>query len=120
MDLSNQIDFPAFSVFLRRLTGISSIPEYKNPLSPLPSKMAFCRHVLENWLSVIDRLRKVNVSVTESILDCWKERRSVTLTGQSCLIGIKAAENGYMILLWWCPFTIQKEKLPGLQFTRAD
>jgi hypothetical protein len=38
MALSNQIDFPAFS----------SIPKCDNPLSPLPRKMAFRRHVLEN------------------------------------------------------------------------
>jgi hypothetical protein len=25
-----------------------------------------------------------------------------------------------MLLLWWCPFKIQKEKWPGLQFTRTD
>ncbi len=30
------------------LTGISSIPEYGNPLSPLPRKMALRCHVLEN------------------------------------------------------------------------
>jgi hypothetical protein len=44
MALSNQTDFPAFF----RLTGISSIPEYDNPLLPMPPKMAVCRHVLEN------------------------------------------------------------------------
>ncbi len=25
-----------------------------------------------------------------------------------------------MLLLWWCPIKIQKEKLPGLQFTTTD
>jgi hypothetical protein len=25
-----------------------------------------------------------------------------------------------MLLLWWCPFKIQKEKWPGLQFTKTD
>ncbi len=25
-----------------------------------------------------------------------------------------------MLLLWWCPFKIQKEKLPGLQFMTTD
>ncbi len=25
-----------------------------------------------------------------------------------------------MLLLWWCPFKIQKEKWPGLQLTRTD
>ncbi len=25
-----------------------------------------------------------------------------------------------MLLLWWCPFKIQNEKWPGLQFTRTD
>jgi hypothetical protein len=55
MTLSNQIDFPAFfslrkmtfrhfSVSVRWLTGISSIPEY-NSLYSLYSKMALRRHV---------------------------------------------------------------------------
>jgi hypothetical protein len=83
--------------------------EYDNPLSSLPRKMALRRHVLENGLSRIDRLRKVNASVEESIVDCWKERRSVTLTRQSHLINLWADENGFMLLLWWCPFKIQEE-----------
>jgi hypothetical protein len=86
----------------------------------LPRKMALRRNVLENWLSGIARLRKVNASVTESITDCWKERRSVTLIRQSHLINLKASKNGFLLLLWWCPFKIQKEKWPGLQFTRTD
>jgi hypothetical protein len=48
MALSNQIDFSAF-FSLRKMTyrnfGISSIPEYDNPLSLLPRKMALRRHV---------------------------------------------------------------------------
>jgi hypothetical protein len=76
MALSNKIDF--LTIFsLRKMTyrnfintGISSIPECDNLLSPLLRKMALRRHVLENWLSGIDRLRKVNVSVIESIADC--------------------------------------------------
>jgi hypothetical protein len=31
-----------------------------------------------------------------------------------------AAENGFMLLLWWCPFKIQKEKWAGLQFNSTD
>jgi hypothetical protein len=31
-----------------------------------------------------------------------------------------AAENGFILLLWWCPFRIKKEKLVGLQFTSTD
>ncbi len=62
--------------------------EYDNSLSPFPRKIVLHRHVLENWLSGIDRLQKVNVCVMESIVDCWKERRSVTLTRQSPLINL--------------------------------
>jgi hypothetical protein len=68
MALSNQIDFPAFFSFCMMTYRNSSIPEYDNLLSPLPRKMALRRHVLENLLSGIDRLRKVNV--TESKADC--------------------------------------------------
>jgi hypothetical protein len=31
-----------------------------------------------------------------------------------------AADNCFMLLLWWYPFKIQKEKLAGLQFTSTD
>jgi hypothetical protein len=112
--------FRKFSASVRWLTGISSIPEYDYPLSPLPRKMALRCHNLTNWLSGIDWLQKVIVRVTESRADCWKERRSITLTRQSHLINLFAAENGFMLLLWWCPFKIKKEKWPGLQFTRTD
>jgi hypothetical protein len=45
MALSNQIDFLAFLGLRKMTTGISSIPEYHNPLSPLPWKMASRRYV---------------------------------------------------------------------------
>jgi hypothetical protein len=46
--------------------------------------------------------------------------RRVNLIRQSHLTNLKAAENGFMLLLWWCPFKIQKEKRAGLQFIRTD
>jgi hypothetical protein len=48
MALSNQIDFPAFFSLRKMTYRISSIPEYDNPLSLLPRKMALRRNVLEN------------------------------------------------------------------------
>jgi hypothetical protein len=45
MALSYQIDLPAFSSLRKMTFGIPSIPEYDNPLSPLPRKMALRRHV---------------------------------------------------------------------------
>ncbi len=85
-------------------------------------KMALLHPILENWLSGISRLRKVNLSVTESIADCWKERHSVTLTRQNHFFYLLTSENGFLLILWRCPFKIkiQKEKWPGLQFTRTD
>jgi hypothetical protein len=70
MALSDQIDFPAFFSFRKMTYRNSSIPEYDNLLSPLPRKKALRRHVLENLLSGIDRLRKVNVKVKKSKADC--------------------------------------------------
>ncbi len=43
-----------------------------------------------------------------------------TLIRQSHLTNLLAAENGFLILLWWYPFKIQKEKWAGLQFTSTD
>jgi hypothetical protein len=40
-------------------------------------------------------------------------------TKQSC-INLLAAENGFMLLLLWCPFKIQQEKWAGLQCTCMD
>jgi hypothetical protein len=51
---SDQKDFPAFfhhrKMTYRNFinTGISSIPEYNNPLMPLPRKMALRCLILEN------------------------------------------------------------------------
>jgi hypothetical protein len=41
MALSNQIDSPPFFVSVRRLTKILSIPDYDNPLSPLPVRRPY-------------------------------------------------------------------------------
>ncbi len=35
-------------------------------------------------------------------------------------INLKATENGFMLLLLWCLFKIQKEERAGLQFTSMD
>ncbi len=86
-----------------------------------PRKMALRRHVLENWLSGIDKLRKVNVSVTESIGDCWKERHSITVTRKKAILLIFKLLK--IVLCSSCdgvPYKIQKEKWSGLQFTRTD
>ncbi len=44
--LSGWIDSSAFYLLVK-ITRISSTPEYDNPLSPLPHKMALSHHVLE-------------------------------------------------------------------------
>ncbi len=46
--------------------------------------------------------------------------QKVNLIRQSQLTDLKATENGFMLLLWWCSFQIQKEKPAGLQFTSTD
>jgi hypothetical protein len=66
--------------------------------------------MFRNWLSGIDRLRKVNVSVTERIADHWKLRRSVTLTRQSQLSSLKPLK---MVLCCSCdgvPLKFKKKK----------
>jgi hypothetical protein len=40
--------------------------------------------------------------------------QKVNLIRQSHLTNINAGENGFMLLFWWCPFKIQKEKPAGL------
>jgi hypothetical protein len=67
MALSNQIDFLAF-FSLHKTT-------YRNFINSgirqsAIALMALHRYDFKNWLSGIDRLRKVNVSVTDSIADC--------------------------------------------------
>jgi hypothetical protein len=109
MALSDQIDFPAF-FSLRKLT-------YRNFINSgiRQSAIAFAPYdgltppFSGNWLSGIDRLRKVNVSVTESITDCWKERRSVTLTKHSQLIIFKPLK---MVLCSFCDGVPLKFKRP--------
>ncbi len=49
-----------------------------------------------------------------------EKSRKVNLIKQSHRKSLYAAENGFMLLLWWCPFKIQKEKRAGLQFTSTD
>jgi hypothetical protein len=79
--LSNQIDFPAFFRF-RKMTYQNFIyfrvQQFASAM-PLTRKLALHHLVKENLFSGIGRLRKVNVSVTENIVDC------VTLTKQSKL-----------------------------------
>jgi hypothetical protein len=88
MGFSNQIDFPAF-FSLYKMTSRNFVNTWIQQ-----SAVAFALEdgltlsCLENWLSGIDRLRKVNVSVTESKADCWKERWGISLTRQSHLYNL--------------------------------
>ncbi len=43
-----------------------------------------------------------------------------TVKQKALAIFYGAVENGFLLLLWWCPFKIQKEKRAGLQFTSTD
>jgi F420-0:gamma-glutamyl ligase len=71
MALSDHSDFPAF-FHLRKMTYWNFINSgiQQSAVTPLPRKMALSCHVLQNRLFGIVRLRKVNVSVTESTADC--------------------------------------------------
>ncbi len=62
MALSDQIDFPAF-LRLHKMT-------YQNFINSRIRQSAVTFAPEDGWLSRIDRLQKVNVSVTESIADC--------------------------------------------------
>jgi hypothetical protein len=49
-----------------------------------------------------------------------QKSRKINLIRQSHLINLKAPENGYILLLRWCPFKIQYKNLPCLQFRSTN
>jgi hypothetical protein len=62
------------------------------------------------------RIDETLVSHLTAIENC----RKVNLIGQNHIKNLLAPENGFLLLLGWCPFKIQKEKQAGLQFTSTD
>ncbi len=79
--------------------------------------MAFSLYFLENWLSTVGRWQKVNVSVTESVVDCRKEFSRITLTRQSQLICVR---HWVSCSSRDCVPVKCNMKLLGLQFSSAD
>jgi hypothetical protein len=90
-------------------------PQSVNSGKSIQRRKAILRSKGDSGLSY-SRIDEIPVSHLTQTENCLK----VTLIRQSHLTNCLTAENGFMLLLWWCPFKIQKEKWAGLQFTSTD
>jgi hypothetical protein len=98
------------------------LPVIRDPGS-IPRGVMWNRDSPVNVVSLqfsISLLFKVNISVTKRIADCWNERRSITLSGQSHIILPKPLIMVFCSSRDGIPFKINIIKLPGLQFSSTD